>query len=94
MCLPHRTLYTCKAGIPILLLNDPTVLLFTCNIMFLLILFDDYIYNFQLIKVWFCNYEVEAIDHEHTYTQADAFEIRISIVVTFSGDFFCHIQVW
>ena len=53
--------------------------------MFLLIIFVDYICNFQLIKV--CNYEVEVIVHKHTYTRAaDAFEIifeiKISIVVT------------
>ena len=94
MCLPHRTKYTCKAGIPILLHNDPTVLFFdTCNIMFLLIISVDYICNFQLIKVCFCNYEVEVIVHKHTgtYTRADAFEIifeiRILIVVTFSAIF-------
>ena len=55
--------------------------------MFLLIIFVDYICNFQLIKVCFCNYEVEVIVHKHTYTrEADAFEIifeiKISIVVT------------
>ena len=55
--------------------------------MFLLIIFVDYIRNFQLIKVCFCNYEVEVIVHKHTYTrEADAFEIifeiKISIVVT------------
>ena len=57
--------------------------------MFLLIIFVDYIGNFQLIKVCFCNYEVEVIVHKHTYTRAadiDAFEIffeiQISIVVT------------
>ena len=55
--------------------------------MFLLIIFVDYICNFQLIKVCFCNYEVEVIVHKHTYTRvADAFEIifeiKISIVVT------------
>ena len=59
--------------------------------MFLLIISVDYICNFQLIKVCFCNYEVEVIVHKHTYTQADAFEIifeiRISIVVTFSAIF-------
>ena len=53
--------------------------------MFLLIIFVDYICNFQLIKVCFCNYEV--IVHKHTHTrEADAFEIifeiKISIVVT------------
>ena len=53
--------------------------------MFLLIIFVDYICNFQLIRVCFCNYEV--IVHKHTYTrEADAFEIifeiKISIVVT------------
>ena len=57
--------------------------------MFLLIIFVDYICNFQLIKVCFCNYEVEVIVHKHTYTrEADAFEIifeiKISIVVIFS----------
>ena len=55
--------------------------------MFLLIIFVDFICNFQLIKVCFCNYEVEVIVHKHTYTrEADAFEIifeiKISIVVT------------
>ena len=55
--------------------------------MFLLIIFVDYICNFELIKVCFCNYEV--IVHKHTYTrEADAFEIifeiKISIVVIFS----------
>ena len=55
--------------------------------MFLLIIFVDYICNFQLIKVCFCNYEVEVIVHKHTDTRAaDAFEIifeiKISIVVT------------
>ena len=55
--------------------------------MFLLIIFVDYICNFQLIKVCFYNYEVEVIVHKHTYTRAaDAFEIifeiEISIVVT------------
>ena len=55
--------------------------------MFLLIIFVDYICNFQLIKVCFCNYEVEVIVHKHKYTrEADAFEIifeiKISIVVT------------
>ena len=53
--------------------------------MFLLIIFVDYSCNFQLIKVCFCNYEVEVIVHKHTYTrEADAFEIifEISIVVT------------
>ena len=61
--------------------------IFICNIMFLLIIFVDYICYFQLIKVCFCNYEVEVIVHKHTYTrEADAFEIifeiKISIVVT------------
>ena len=59
--------------------------------MFHLIISVDYICNFQLIKVCFCNYEVEVIVHKHTYTRADAFEIifeiRISIVVTFSAIF-------
>ena len=55
--------------------------------MFLLIIFVDYICNFQLIKVCFCNYEVEVKVYKHTYTRAaDAFEIifwiKISIVVT------------
>ena len=57
--------------------------------MFLLIISVDYICNFQLIKVCFCNYEVKVIVHKHTNTRADAsgiiFEIRISIVVTFSA---------
>ena len=59
--------------------------------MFLLIISVDYICKFQLIKVCFCNYEVEVIVHKYTYTRADAFEIifeiRISIVVTFSAKF-------
>ena len=59
--------------------------------MFPLIISVDYICDFQLIKVCFCNYEVKVIVHKHTYTRADAFEIifeiRISIVVTFSAIF-------
>ena len=55
--------------------------------MFLLIIFVYYICNFQLIKLCFCNYEVDFIVRKYTYTrEADAFEIifeiKFSIVVT------------
>ena len=67
--------------------------------MFLLIIFVDYICNFQLFKVCFCNYEVEVIVHKHTYTRADAFEItfEIKILIGVTAIFrtiVCLTRVW